>query len=314
VALPLATLLVFAAAIASTAAAAARSAVGAMPRGGVPPLPLPRPPPESIDVIACAAAYATTGDAATYLCCVDPSLGYCAGVGFEHTRSGEVCTVDWTPARGTKCCFRAADGRTEPPLPGGNFGAHPPPPALAVTCRRHGSCTAAATAGPPPGHAEPRPDGPQTRASAAAAAGAQGEIKVSTCSSWDLAVYSKCEVTLCDPSPDHLSARRSRIVVRLTACELWGTRAQCCMELPTWESRFACCRKCNVPGRRQSSMGCCYAGKRPEEPKKTTPPPKKPNNKAGNVKPGNKKQNSAKNTKKPNNPKKKSTKKKQTKK
>jgi len=150
------------------------------------------------------------------------------------------------------------------------------------------------------------------QASAAAAAGALGEKKVSTCGSWDPAVYSKCEVTVCEPSPDHMSARRSRIVVRLTACELWGTRAQCCMELPTWESRYACCRKCNVPGRRQSSMGCCYAGKRPDESKKKTPPPKKPNNKADNMKPAKKpakKQNSSKNKKKPNNPKKKPTKK-----
>ncbi|OSX79552.1 hypothetical protein BU14_0075s0042 [Porphyra umbilicalis] len=196
----------------------------------VPPPPSgPRPPP-------------LTGDAVTYLCCVDPSLGFCAPVGVEHTRWGEVCTYNWRALDGgSQCCFRATDGRAEGALPGGVFGGTRPPPRLTVVCRRvFESCAparAAAAAAAPP----------------AASLPATGPVRVGVevagrCGSWDGATYTKCEVLEC-PTP----GRAGRGKVRLTACQLWGTPAQCCMEHQEWWRRNKCCRKCRVPGRRPSS-------------------------------------------------------------
>ncbi|OSX78701.1 hypothetical protein BU14_0103s0044 [Porphyra umbilicalis] len=193
-----------------------------------------------------------SGDAVTYLCCVDPSLGFCAPVGVEHTRWGEVCTYNWRALDGGfQCCFRAADGRAEGPLPGGVFGGTRPPPRLTVVCRRvFKSCAparAAAAAAAPPA------------ASLPATRPARVGVEVAgRCGSWDGATYTKCEVLECPTR-----GRAGRGKVRLTACQLWGTPAQCCMEHKEWWRRNQCCRKCRVPGRRPSSMGCCFPGTRP---------------------------------------------------
>jgi len=214
----------------------------AQPRSLRPPPPPLRPAAATIDVRACAAAYRASGDAVTYLCCVDPSLGFCAPVGVEHTRWGEVCTYNWRALDGgSQCCFRATDGRAEGALPGGVFGGTRPPPRLTVVCRRvFESCAparAAAAAAAPP----------------AASLPATGPVRVGVevagrCGSWDGATYTKCEVLEC-PTP----GRAGRGKVRLTACQLWGTPAQCCMEHQEWWRRNKCCRKCRVPGRRPSS-------------------------------------------------------------
>jgi len=95
-------------------------------------------------------------------------------------------------------------------------------------------------------------------------------------SSWDPTVYTKYDMTACaDKWP-----RYHRMVVRLSACKLYGTAAQCCMLLPTYDRRDACCRQCRVPGRRPSSFGCCWAGTRPRQ-----ETPKKPPQKLVTVKP-----------------------------
>jgi len=130
-------------------------------------------------------------------------------------------------------------------------------------------------------------------------------------SSWDPTVYTKYDMTACAGK----WPRYHRVVVRLSACQLYGTAAQCCMLLPTYDRRHACCRRCTVPGRRPSSFGCCWAGTRPrnETPKKPTqklvtykPFPTSP--KEATKKPANKPaKKPSKPTKKPSKPAKKPT-------
>jgi len=205
------------------------------------PLPPPRGPAASIDTSACLAAYRGDGDAVAYLCCVDPSLGFCAGR-IEYDPDGAVCTYDWVSVdelspRYKQCCVRRTDGAGPGPAPAGLVG--PGAPRLHVDCKYVGLCPAGVPRTPTAADAPTRTEA------------------VGRCGSWAAAVYTKCDVIQCG------SPRTGRIKVRPTLCGWFGTAAQCCLRLKQWWRRNKCCRTCRVPGRRRSSMGCCYPGKRP---------------------------------------------------
>lgn len=246
------------------------------------PRPPPRPPATTINATACLAAYRASGDAAAYLCCIDVSLGYCAGQGLEFGPDGEVCTVDWKlslPLGGRQCCFRAlppegaANGDGGPPPrrppvgPTGSYGAGVSP-SLDVDCRAYGWCRRTE----------------RTRPAPPAEAGAPGWVTaeaVTRCGSWAPDVYRRCDVTLCRfhnevgsaggrvgrglrlppaADPGGVAFCGSKRNTRLG----FGTPAKCCLRRSSYWARVRCCSTCKrrlVRGR--SAFGCCWAGPRP---------------------------------------------------
>lgn len=258
-----------AASVAPTAAAAAARAP--VPAGAVEvwiPLPPPRQPAAAVDTAACGAAYAATGDARTYLCCVDRSLGFCAAAGLEAGADADtLCAVDWkstTPVAGRQCCFRAqplaATGgaaasppRRPPVAPDGTYGAGVAP-RLDVDCRAYGRCARGAATRPAPPVEAAAPVGITTEA-------------VARCGSWAPAVYTRCDVTLCEAKAARAVRGRPTFSKSGTAfCgpRAFGNPAKCCLRLSAYWQRAACCRKCVLPFGRRSSFGCCWPGPRPK--------------------------------------------------
>lgn len=244
---------------AAAAAAATAAATGATTTAAVPPVstiprgallglrpssaPFPAeeqnrdvtkpPPPAATDVAACLAAYLAAPvenvyAIPAYLCCVDPSMGFC-DTSLEFRANREVCSLDTSERRGGQCCFsqpedgtRAGDGGTP----------------LAVRCTSlliDSPCREC------------------TRAGAPGCADRPGK-----CTSLAADRYSRCDVGVCV-----VRGRRARVMVRPTWCGWFGTVAQCCLMKKMWWERVKCCRECRVPGWGRKSWGCCWAGPRP---------------------------------------------------
>jgi len=181
---------------------------------------------------ACLAAYRTHRSVAAYLCCVDPSMGFCEDA-LEFRARGQVCSVDSTDRDGGQCCFTDPSGAA-----GG--GALATGAVLQVECRTlnvDNPCRGCTTPGTP-----------------------ECADRLLSCASVDPKVYNRCTTQMCVARP---SRRKGRITVRPTLCGWFGTAAQCCLRLKEWWRRNQCCRKCRVPGVRRSSFGCCYPGKKP---------------------------------------------------
>lgn len=231
------------------------------------PTPPPRPAAASINLTACTVAYQANRDGAAYLCCVDPSLGYCGGR-LELAPKATVCTVDWRTfpvGLGQQCCFRArpdAAGRVPALTADATWARGPPqPPFLDVTCRAYGPCPDWAPHRPTVGN-----EGTPTEA-------------VIRCGSHAPSAYRRCEVTVCS-----LVIRRTRGLniprnpqwrkkVPFCGPTTFGTSAQCCLQLKKWAERARCCRTCRRPGLKSTSWGCCTPGKRPAKTPKPTPRP-----------------------------------------
>lgn len=217
----------------------------------------PRPPAASINVTACTAAYAVSGDGPAFLCCVDPSLGYCGGR-VELAAGGAVCTVDWRtfPAGpGQQCCFRprpSSGGRAPVLTAGAVYGSGGPrAPFLDLTCTTYGEC----------------PKGAPRRPTAELEA--TPTETVTRCGSWASGSYRRCDVTVCVVEPSRMARlvtgpRLTRWSAPVPFCggRTFGTVAQCCQYKKKWIERARCCRGCKVPGQRVSSFGCCVPGRR----------------------------------------------------
>lgn len=219
------------------------------------PTPPPRPPAASINITACTAAYKASHDGGAFLCCVDPSLGFCGGR-LEAAPDGALCTLDWRTfpsGPGRQCCARPrpdAAGAT-PPLTATAAWARtgPRPPYIDVTCRAYGACAANAVTR----QSQPNEKSPNET--------------VTRCGSWAPASYRRCDARVCVSR----RARNRGINVRMDGrwkktlfCgrSAWGTAAQCCQYKKTYAERTRCCRGCRVPGRPATSWGCCWPGKK----------------------------------------------------
>ncbi|OSX81011.1 hypothetical protein BU14_0027s0037 [Porphyra umbilicalis] len=192
-----------------------------------------RPEPKAAgEPAACLAAYRSHRNVATYLCCVDPSMGFCED-GLEFRPRGQVCSVDSLDREGVQCCYTDTTGTAEGvALASGSV--------LEVECRTlnvERPCRGCTKAGAP-----------------------ECADRLLSCGSVDPKVYNRCTKQKCVARPGN---RKGRIRVRPTLCGWFGTAAQCCLRLKEWWRRNQCCRKCKVPGLRRSSFGCCYPGKKP---------------------------------------------------
>lgn len=195
----------------------------------------PPPPPTATNAAACLAAYRATaaddiGAIPAYLCCVDPSMGFCE-TSIEFGAAQQVCSLDSSELQGGgRCCY------TQPPV-GRRAGDGGTP--LAVRCTRIAPCAGCTDAG-------------------AAACGDRG----GGCASRAPATYRRCNVQVC-VAPKERKGRIARRIVRPTFCGWFGTTAQCCLMKKWWYQRVKCCRECRVPDWKRKSWGCCWAGPRP---------------------------------------------------
>lgn len=153
----------------------------------LPPLPPPRQPAWRVKPAACLARFRANGNAPAYLCCIDRSMGFCAGH-YEYTPAGGLCTVDWTGVRGGgRCCVArsgSVGGVRWTAIPRGLI-ASPTTPRLAImaiTCRSVGVCAAW----------KKRVAAPEGSRRATETAG--------RCGSWAPKLYQRCERTLCEGS------------------------------------------------------------------------------------------------------------------